>query len=96
MTLTPEQVRALAAQARLALTDDEAERIADELDDVLDVADRLQTLDLADVEPTVHVLPDVNVLRDDVARPSPARDALLAAAPDVKDGFVKVPRVMEE
>lgn len=96
MALTPEQVRSIAEQARLALTDEETTRIADELGGVLEVADRLRTLDLESVEPTVHVLPDVNVWRDDVARPSLDRDAALAAAPDVQDGFVKVPRVIEE
>lgn len=96
MEMTPEKVRAMAGQARLALTDEEAERIAANLTQVLSAAEKLQELDLDDVEPTVHILPHVNVMRDDVVQPSLPREAALAAAPDVQDGFVKVPRVMEE
>lgn len=96
MEMTPEKVRAMAGQARLALTDEEAERIAENLSQVLAAAEELQNLDLADVEPTVHILPHVNVMRDDVVQPSLPREAALAAAPDAEDGFVKVPRVMEE
>lgn len=96
MALTPQQVRGLASQARLGLTDEEMERIAEQLGDVLEVVDRLRTLELEDVAPTVHVLPHVSVMRADVARPSLDRDAVLAAAPDVQAGFVKVPRVIEE
>jgi len=96
MALTPDQVRALASQARLGLADDEAERISEQLTDVLAVAARLRELDLDDVEPTLQGASLVNVMRDDAVQPSLPRDAALAAAPEVEDGFVKVPRVVEE
>ncbi len=96
MEMTPEKVRAMAAQARLALTDEEVEHIAANLTQVLTAAERLRELDLEGVEPTLSMVSEVNVMRDDVVQPSLPREAALAAAPDVQDGFVKVPRVIEE
>lgn len=96
MKFTPEQVRALAGQARLGLTDEEAERLAAQLTDVLQEAERLKELDVEGVAPTLFGVQLVNVWRDDAVEASLPRDAALAAAPDVQDGFVKVPRIVEE
>ena len=47
------------------------------------------------MEPTAHVLPIHNVLREDVSRPSFDRDKLLSNAPERADGCFKVPKVVE-
>jgi len=96
MELSPEWVRKVAEQARLALTDDEVERIVAGLRDVLAGAERLRELDLTDVEPAIHGVQLLNIMRGDVVEPSMPRDEILAAAPEVQDGMVKVPRLIEE
>ena len=56
----------------------------------------LRNLDTEGVEPTAHAVPLRNVLREDEVRPSLAREQVLQNAPQVQDGYFKVPRIMEE
>jgi aspartyl-tRNA(Asn)/glutamyl-tRNA(Gln) amidotransferase subunit C len=86
----------VARLARLDLTDDELERFTDQLGAVLEHAADIAALDVADVPPTAHPLPLVNVLRDDVPQPSLDRDEVLAEAPAAEDGRFKVPRILGE
>ena len=82
--------------ARLALSDDEVERFAEQLGVILEHADDVASLDLEGVEPTAHPLPLQNVFRDDEVRASLDRDEVLAQAPAVEDGRFRVPRIMRE
>ena len=86
----------VARLARLRLTDDELERFTEQLGDILDHAADVAALDTTDVPPTAHPLPLRNVLRDDVVVPPLDRDELLAQAPAVEDGRVRVPRIISE
>ena len=86
-----EQVLHVARLARLQLTDDEVERMAGELSNVLGWIEKINELDLEGVEPTSHPLDVVNVLAEDEPRPSLAREEALANAPDPEDGFFGVP-----
>ena len=56
----------------------------------------MSALDLEGVVPTAHPFGLINVVRDDVVRPSLERDAVLAMAPDAEDGRFAVPRIMGE
>lgn len=93
--LTRADVEHVARLARLALTDDEVERLTDELAAVLDHAADVAALDLEGVPPTAHPLPLRNVLRADEVRPGVDRDEVLAAAPAAEDGRFRVPRIMD-
>lgn len=95
MALTHEEVRAIAHLARLQLTDEEVERFAGQLSDVLDYAARLNEVDTSEISPTASVLPMNAPLRPDKVRPCPPRDQLLANAPDPAGGMFRVPRVLE-
>jgi aspartyl-tRNA(Asn)/glutamyl-tRNA(Gln) amidotransferase subunit C len=96
MAISREQVEHVARLARLSLTEEEAERYTEQLNDILGFAEKLNELDTDDVEPTSHVLPMANVLREDERRPSLPREKALANAPDQKDGMFRVPAVFEE
>ena len=91
-----QDVAHVADLARLSLTDDELDAFTVQLADILDHAADLDALDLADVSPTAHPLPLVNVFRDDVIGPTSDRDEVLAAAPSVEDSQFKVPPVLGE
>jgi aspartyl-tRNA(Asn)/glutamyl-tRNA(Gln) amidotransferase subunit C len=89
--LSREQVLHVAKLARLELTDEELERMAAELSKVLDHMETISELDLADVEPTSHVVAIENALRADEPRPSLPSDVALASAPDAALGGFRVP-----
>lgn len=90
MQLTTADVRHVAALARLGLSDDEVERLREQLSSILDHIAALEELDTAAIPPTAQVLPLTNVMRDDVVRPSLPRDAVLMNAPRQTDGFFEV------
>jgi aspartyl-tRNA(Asn)/glutamyl-tRNA(Gln) amidotransferase subunit C len=90
--LSRDQVLHVARLARLELTDDEIERYSGELSKVLDYIEKIAELgDLADVEPTSHVVAVENALRADAPRPSLPVDVALANAPDPALGGFRVP-----
>lgn len=95
MALTREEVRKVALLARLELTDEEIGRQAKHLNDLLQQFEALQGVDVTGIEPTSHSIPVYNVLREDAARPSLPREAVLANAPEARDGCIVVPRIVE-
>ncbi|BCU82986.1 glutamyl-tRNA(Gln) amidotransferase subunit C [Polycladomyces abyssicola] len=96
MAISKEQVQHVAHLARLSLTEKEVEQFTTQLNDILHFAEKLNELDTDNVEPTTHVLPLANVLREDEVRPSIPRDKALANAPEKRDGMFRVPAVFEE
>jgi aspartyl-tRNA(Asn)/glutamyl-tRNA(Gln) amidotransferase subunit C len=86
-----DQVLHVARLARLQLTDEEVERMTGELSGILDHIERIGELDLANVEPTSHVVALENVLRADLPAPSLPRERALVGAPDATDAGFRVP-----
>ena len=86
-----DQVLHVARLARLALTDEELERMPGELSKILEHVEKMDELDLDGVEPTSHVVALQNVLREDEPRPCLPREKALAGAPDVVDAGFRVP-----
>jgi aspartyl-tRNA(Asn)/glutamyl-tRNA(Gln) amidotransferase subunit C len=86
-----EQVLHVARLARLELSDSEIERMSAELSTILEHIERIGELDLAEVEPTTHVVELENVLRPDEPRPSWPRERVLEQAPDPSEGAFRVP-----
>jgi aspartyl-tRNA(Asn)/glutamyl-tRNA(Gln) amidotransferase subunit C len=90
--LNRDQVLHVAKLARLELTEEEIERFASELSNVLDHIETIDQLgDLADVPPTSHVIDVENALRADEPRPSLPVEVALASAPDAALGGFRVP-----
>ncbi|NLV54739.1 MAG: Asp-tRNA(Asn)/Glu-tRNA(Gln) amidotransferase subunit GatC [Acidimicrobiales bacterium] len=94
--ITRDDVAKVAQLARLALTDDELDTFTGQLAAVLEHAEDVAALDLADVAPTAHPLQLGNVLRPDVVGPTLDRDEVLAAAPSAEDGRFRVPTILGE
>jgi len=91
MAISRDEVLHVARLARLALTDDEVERLTAELDKILEAVGIVAELDLADVPPTSHPLDLANVWDDDVPHDSLSVEDALANAPEVEDGLFRVP-----
>jgi aspartyl-tRNA(Asn)/glutamyl-tRNA(Gln) amidotransferase subunit C len=86
-----EQVLHVARLARLELSDEEVERMSEELSHVLDHIEKIGELDLAGVPPTTHVVEVSNALRPDEPQPSLPRHVALESAPAVAGGGFLVP-----
>ena len=95
-TISRDDVAHLARLSRLAVTDEELDRFAGQLDQVLAAVARVGEAAVADVPPMSHAVPLTNVLRADEVRPSLPRDAVLAGAPAAEDGRFRVPRILGE
>jgi aspartyl-tRNA(Asn)/glutamyl-tRNA(Gln) amidotransferase subunit C len=91
--ISEEQVRHVANLARLGLTDEEIERMSEQLGAILDSIEKIQELNLADVPPTANPLNLTNVFRPDEPRGELAREEALASAPEAVDGHFAVPRI---
>lgn len=91
--VTIETVEHVARLARLSLTREECLTFAAQLDQVLEHAASIQSLDLADVEPMSHAGAS-GALRADVARDAHVERDAFAAAPDASDRLFRVPRVL--
>ena len=94
--ISREEVEQVARLARLHLSDDELERMREQLDAILAYVDKLQELDVEGVEPTSHAVPMVNVMRDDELGACLPQEAALANAPDRAGEFFRVPRIIED
>ena len=93
-------VRKIASLARIAITEEEAARIAPELDNIMGWIEQLGEVDTSDVAPMTAVIPNHLRLRDDVVNADPLtgggiRDAVLSNAPQGEHGFFTVPKVIE-
>jgi aspartyl-tRNA(Asn)/glutamyl-tRNA(Gln) amidotransferase subunit C len=92
--LSRQELAHLARLARLAVTDEELDLFAGQLDVILDAVARVGEAAAADVTPTTHAVPMTNVLRPDVVTPCLPRDVVLAEAPAAEDGRFRVPRIL--
>ena len=91
MAISREQVLHVAELARLALTEDEVDRLQGQLSAILDAVGKVSELDLEDVPPTSHPLDLVNSWADDEPRPSLPVDEALANAPERDGDAFRVP-----
>lgn len=94
--LTKEEVKHVAHLARLAITEEEAEKFAEQLGKITDYVQTLNELDTTNVEPTSHVLPIVNVMREDVTVKGLELDKVLLNVKEHENGLIKVPPILEE
>ena len=95
MRLTDEEVRHVAALARVAMTDDEVELMRSQLSNILDHVDVLNQVDTEGVEPTGHSVDVTSVMRDDNVSESAQLEDVLANAPSTHDDFIRVKAVLE-
>jgi len=96
LKITPEIVQHVAHLARLDLDEEEARKMQKQMGDILGYIGLLEELDLADVPPTSHVMEMVNVMREDVVKPSLPVEKGLANAPEKEGAAFKVPKIIED
>ena len=92
--ITRDEVVHVARLACLTLTEEEVDRFTQQLGAILLHAADIESLDVSGVEPTAHPLPLCNVMRADVVERSLNPAAVLAQAPEVRDGQFLVSPVL--
>jgi len=93
--ITIKEVEHVANLARLEFNEEEKEKLTRHLAKILEYIDKLNELDTTDVEPTSHVIPVKNVIRQDVVKPSLSKEEALANAPRNVNGLFEVPKIIE-
>ena len=91
----PEQVRHIAKLARIAMSEEEIERLVPELNNILGWVEQLGEVNTDGVEPLATVIDQKLRLREDAVTDGNIRDEVLANAPDAQHGFFAVPKVIE-
>lgn len=91
-----DEVRKVAALARLSLTDDELTTYQSQLTQILDYVQLLNEVNTDDAEPMPHAIDLQNVFRDDVCVPSLDRSAALSNAPKTDGKYFQVPQILDQ
>jgi aspartyl-tRNA(Asn)/glutamyl-tRNA(Gln) amidotransferase subunit C len=94
--ISRDEVAHLARLARLAVTEEELDLFAGQLDVILQAVARVGEVVADDIAPTSHTVPLTNVLREDVVAPCLTRDEVLSGAPDRYQEWFRVPRILDE
>ena len=95
MEVTDQLIDKLAHLARLKFDESEKQEIRSDLQRMIAFVEKLDELDLENVEPLLHMSDEVNVLRDDVVEGSVSREEALMNAPLHDDRYFKVPKVIK-
>ncbi len=95
MTLKSEDVRGIAHLARLHIDDDAIDDYVNDLSSILTLVEQMNQIDSSGVEPLSNPLDATQRLREDVVTEINQRDKFQGIAPDVAEGFYRVPRVIE-
>ena len=95
MSVDTDTVRHIAKLARIAMSDDELERLVPELNNILNWVEQLGEVNTDGVEPLTAVIPNKLRLREDRVTDGDCRDDILANAPVAEHGFFAVPKVIE-
>jgi len=95
LKITLAEVKETATLARLALSEEELERLGGELDAILGYMAALDGLDVSSVEPTTHAVPLDCPLRTDELGPQLGADLALADAPRRHGPYFEVPKIIE-
>jgi aspartyl-tRNA(Asn)/glutamyl-tRNA(Gln) amidotransferase subunit C len=95
MKITKDEVRHISLLSRLLFSDEEIEVFSKDLNSILEYVSKISELNTEDVEPTSHVVPLMNIMRDDVVKTSLTIDKVLQNAPDKEDECFKVPKIIQ-
>ena len=95
MKLKGEEVLHIAKLARVGVTDDDVERLREQLSDILENFEVLQKVDTTDVPPTAQSIPLQNVTKEDKTADSLLPGQILANAPRKEGEYFRVKAVLE-
>lgn len=95
MAITEDEARKVAHLARIAVDDADLPALAQELNSILHFMEQLNEVDVDGIEPMTGVEPMRLKRREDVVTDGDMQDLILKNAPDAREGFFAVPKVVE-
>ncbi len=95
MTIDRNTVAKVARLARIRVTDEELDKYAPQLANIMKFIEQLGEVDTANVEPLASVVNIDLALREDKVTDGGIQEAVLANAPEALEGFFVVPKVVE-
>ena len=95
MAISKEEVKKVAALSKLSFKEEELELFTSQMGKIIDMVEELGEVDTEGVPFTSNVVSEINVLREDVVVKGESREELLKNVPETKDGFIKVPTIMD-
>lgn len=95
MSIDTDTARKVAHLARIAVDEEDLPALAGELSHILTFMEQLNEVDVEGVEPMTSVTPMRLKRRDDVVTDGGYQDQILSNAPDAREGFFAVPKVVE-
>lgn len=95
MAISKEEVKKVAALSKLSFKEEELELFTSQMGKIIDMVEELGEIDTEGIPFTSNVVSEINVLREDVVVKGESREELLKNVPETKDGFIKVPAIMD-
>lgn len=95
MKISKEEVKHIAKLSRLSLSETEMETFGVQLNTIIEHMEHLNGIETSGIEPTSHVIPLRNVMRDDLPAASLSIKDALKNAPDSTEKFYRVPKIIE-
>jgi aspartyl-tRNA(Asn)/glutamyl-tRNA(Gln) amidotransferase subunit C len=93
--ITRKDVEYVSDLARIKLSEEETQDMVRQLTRIIQYIEKLNELDTSNVEPTAHILPLQNVMREDAVKPSLSIEEATDIAPNKNNDMFKVPRIIE-
>ncbi|GED80946.1 aspartyl/glutamyl-tRNA(Asn/Gln) amidotransferase subunit C [Amylolactobacillus amylophilus] len=94
--ISKEDIKHVASLAKLEFTEEELAKFTTQMDEIIEMANQLGEVDVAEVAPTTQVVAEHNVFREDVIVQGESRAVLLQNVPESQDGFIKVPTIIDK
>ncbi len=95
MAISKEEVNRVANLSKLSFDDSELELFTKQMGKIIEMVEELENVDTTGVPFTSNVTSETTVLREDVVIKAETRDELMKNVPESKDGFIKVPAIMD-
>lgn len=95
MAISEQDVQRIAKLAKFQFTDAEVHQFTKEFSNILDMFQQLQEVDTTDVPVMSWAIDKSDVMRADKAQAGVSRDVLFKNVKAEKDGFIKVPAIID-
>ncbi|HCM90102.1 MULTISPECIES: Asp-tRNA(Asn)/Glu-tRNA(Gln) amidotransferase subunit GatC [Vagococcus] len=95
MAISKEEVKRVANLSKLQFSENELEVFTTQMGQIIEMVEQLEGVNTEGVAFTSNVASEISVLRDDIVIPGESREELLKNVPETKDGFIKVPAIMD-